>query len=157
MTNRSRAYFKECKRGKKAIAEGGYWIRQRKPVILFGGSFAEQRKWRKGCRNKLQFHVSTFDNTIYSPSELSEPSQDRLDAMFFLGENYRRLEDRILPIVEIKRKGDDINKPLAEKMLPLIENIESSWRKWKDEIRNAKPINQGENLERSVARNPESE
>ncbi len=97
MTNRSRAYFKECKRGKKAIAEGGYWIRQRKPVILFGGSFAEMRKWRK-YRNKLLFYHNT--NTPYWEDKAMADARANISSEFN--------EVMLMPEFKISDQGENL-------------------------------------------------
>lgn len=59
MTKRSIDYFKECKRGKAAIAAGGYWFRTKKFKLQTCLSFAEQRKMgsKRKCKDVLQFPI----------------------------------------------------------------------------------------------------
>lgn len=70
MTKRSRAYFKECKRGKAAIASGGYWFRAKKFKLQTGLTFAEQRKMgsMKKYRDVLKFPI-VYDPAPFIPGD----------------------------------------------------------------------------------------
>lgn len=63
MKNRSIKYFKECKHGKKIIAEGGWWIKTAKLKIFTGMTFAEYRRYKKNMHfmNIFQFPISITD------------------------------------------------------------------------------------------------